>query len=302
MSADLPHVLHRSSVNAWDCDENGHLNVRYYIGKNYQGLIHLLATFGLNRHAIVALGGRIHLRNQHIRFHREARMAAPLIVRGQVLHVEDALVVAYTEIRNTQDDTLYTSFTTEIEILDVKKSVTLSFNLETHPEPFVVPDYAGIRSLGPGTKPTLNIDAALAVGYFETGRGTVLNEECDDGGRMEIYQYAGRIADAIPTFMAAMQSEEEFALRSSGELGGAVVEYRVDYYSALGAGERFVIISGLPSFTDKTLRLSHLIFNLETAELVLQCQGVGVALDLRTRRAVAFSADRRERMTARLLR
>jgi acyl-CoA thioester hydrolase len=167
---------------------------------------------------------------------------------------------------------------------------------------FTPPDYAAIRTLHAGEQSAQSIGAALAAGYFETGRGLVMNEECDVDGRMEIYQTAGRISDTIPAFMAAMQSAEEFSLRGSGELGSAVVEHRVDYYRDLTVGDRFVILSGLHSFGEKTMRLSHLLFNPESGVLALHSQGVGVALDLNARRAVPFSADRRQRMQARVVR
>ncbi|MDA0822874.1 MAG: thioesterase family protein, partial [Proteobacteria bacterium] len=128
-----------------------------------------------------------------------------------------------------------------------------------------------------------------------------MGEECTRGGDMEVHQYTGRISDAIPNLMASMQSNEEFALRSSGELGGAVVEIRIDYYNPLTVGSRFVILSGLRSFTQKTMRLSHLVFDLDRDRLVLHSQGIGVALDLKTRRAAAFSDDRIDRMHKRQL-
>jgi len=293
-------TLHRSTVNAWECDENAHLNVRFYIGKNHQGLIQLLAELGCSESVLDNFDLRIRLASQHIRFHREARLAVPLTVTGHLVNAGPRGVELYSEMRHGRDDTLYTSFASRIEI-ENSDGTPAAFELGRTGSRNPVPDYAAIRSLHEEPQPELDLERALACGYFETGRGVVMNHECDRGGCMEIFQYAGRISDTIPAFMSAMQSEEEFALRGSGELGSAVVENRADYYGVLNVGDRFVIVSGLRSFTEKTLRLSHLVFNLESGALVMHSQGIGVALDLKSRRAVPFSADRRARMQARLL-
>jgi hypothetical protein len=63
------------SVNQWECDENDHLNVRFYAHKVHQAIQVLLAQRGglARRPPPPAPGGTL-----HIRFLREARSATPL--------------------------------------------------------------------------------------------------------------------------------------------------------------------------------------------------------------------------------
>ncbi len=294
------HVIHRSNVNAWDCDENGHLNVRYYISKNAQGLTHLLADLGLPPSRLAELELRPRLVVQHVRYHREARVAAPLVGTGQFAGVAGGRVRVYSELHNSMDDTLYTTFNSEIEFSDVNgNSVTPPLERDCSAE--AVPEYGAVRSLPATAKPGLSRAQALAAGYVETGRGTVMADECDRGGRLEAYQYAARIADGIPNLMSTLQTPAEFALRAEGELGGAVIESRAVYHAEVHAGERFVLLSGLRSFAAKTMHLSHLLFNLETGALAFSSEGIGVALDLRSRRAVPFAAERLALMRERIV-
>lgn len=293
-------VIHRSNVNAWDCDENGHLNVRYYISKNAQGLTHLLAESGLSPSRLEALGLRARLLVQHVRYHREARVAAPLIGTGQFVGVAGERLHLYSEIHNSMDATLYTTFNSELEFIDSDgHSVMPPFDRDCNA--WEVPEHGAVRSLPATAKPDVSLDEALAAGYAETGRGTVMAQECDRAGRLEAYQYAARIADAIPNLMSTLQTPAEFALRAEGELGGAVIESRAAYYEELHAGERFVLLSGLRSFAAKTMHLSHLMFNLETNALAFSSAGIGVALDLRARRAVPFTAERQALMRERIV-
>jgi acyl-CoA thioester hydrolase len=293
-------VIHRSNVNAWDCDENGHLNVRYYIHKNYQGLTHLLAEFGLPPSRLAELELRPRLVTQHVRYQCEARVAAPLVGTGAFVGVAGKRLIVYSELRNSMDDMLYTTFNSELEICD-RDGHSVTPLLGPDCVAGEVPEHGAVRSLPAAAKPELSIEAARAAGYVETGRGTVMANECDRAGRLEAYEYAGRIADGIPNLMSTIQTAAEFALRAQGELGGAVIESRAVYHDELRAGERFVLLSGLCSFAAKTMHLSHLLFNLETNALAFSSEGIGVALDLRSRRAVPFAEERQALMRARLV-
>jgi acyl-CoA thioester hydrolase len=301
MNTDLPFVIHQSGSNAWDCDENGHLNVRYYFAKTYQGLIHLLAELGLTRNRLDSLNAKPVLVDQHVRLHKEVRLAVPVTIRGALVSQAGSRVTLYAEIRHSFEETLFATATSDFEITDRTSGEPIDVDTIRSITNFELPPEGMVKSLGPEDKPIFSAAQARDIGYIETARGTVMGEECNREGDMEAYQYTGRISDAIPNLMASMQSSEEFALRSSGELGGAVVEIRVDYYNPLTVGSRFVILSGLRSFTQKIMRLSHLVFDLDGDRLVLHSQGIAVALDLKTRRAVAFSDDRIERMHKRQL-
>ena len=293
-------VIHRSNVNAWECDENGHLNVRFYIAKTFDGIVHLLADAGITPAWLATRDARVVPRSQHVRYLREARVATPFVGVGRIVRHAAHRVTVYSELRDSMDDTVYTTFTTDVEIVDGSGAPVTAVVDPAHCEP-VIPDYGAVRSLPPEGEPQFDVDAALAAGYVETGRGTVRVDECDRGGRLEPYQFAARIADAIPNFMGTMQSAEEFALRASGELGGAVIESRADYFADVPLGHRLVVLSGLRSFGEKTMRLTHLVFDLDADVLAFHSQGIAVALDLKARRAVPFAPDRMERMQKRLV-
>jgi acyl-CoA thioester hydrolase len=302
MNIELPYLIHRSAVNKWECDENGHLNVRYFFAKTHQGLTHLLAELGLTKAVLNSSNAKAKIANQHVRLHREILQGVPVTIRGGLISHDDAKLVLYSEIRHTQDDTLFTTVTTSLHIVDVDTGALRGLEIGAAVNAIDVPEVGMIRSLQPESEPDTSVAMAATLGYLETARGTVMAEECDQTEEMENYQYAGHIADAIPNFMSTIQSVEELALRSAGELGGAVIEIRVDYYAPLAPGKRFVILSGLRSFTVKTMRMSHLFFDLDTDRLVLHSQGIAVALDLKARRAVPFTDDRIARMTTRQLR
>ena len=75
----------RSSVQTWECDQMGHMNVQFYVAKAEDGLAALASALGLGHHVQRREGTVLVAREHHIRFHRELRPGAPFVVRGGVL-------------------------------------------------------------------------------------------------------------------------------------------------------------------------------------------------------------------------
>jgi len=85
---------YRGSVNAWECDENDHLNVRFYLAKANQGLPFVLDAIGLPAAALLKMDAHPRIRAQHVRFLKEARPAVPLTVyAGLVAHQDHQLTL-----------------------------------------------------------------------------------------------------------------------------------------------------------------------------------------------------------------
>ena len=66
------------SVNRWECDENDHLNVRFFAQKIQQTLQFGLIEAGLATPDNVLSVCRC-IKNKHMRFIAEARMAVPIV-------------------------------------------------------------------------------------------------------------------------------------------------------------------------------------------------------------------------------
>ena len=85
-------ALYRGNVNTWECDENGHLNVKFYSSKVGEGMGVLAEQIGLGRDVLAGLNARLSVDEQHLRFLREVHPGAALHGRGGVVEAgEDAL-------------------------------------------------------------------------------------------------------------------------------------------------------------------------------------------------------------------
>src|SRR2546421_309752 len=74
-SGDLGEAVEvwRGSVAMWECDAMGHLNVGFYVAKSVEGLAALAAELGMPGAFAADARATLIVREQHIRFLREAR-------------------------------------------------------------------------------------------------------------------------------------------------------------------------------------------------------------------------------------
>ena len=81
--------LWRGCCNAWECDEMGHMNVRFYLARAHEGLAGLLAAMGMEGALRQGAEATAIAMDHHVRFLREARAGAPLVMTGGVLTLQE---------------------------------------------------------------------------------------------------------------------------------------------------------------------------------------------------------------------
>jgi acyl-CoA thioester hydrolase len=269
------------SVNAWECDENAHLNVRFFAEKVAQAWTVFFGDYPQP-------GGLPQLESQHIRFVREALIATPLRIECAVLPGTARCEVLSLVYNNLTHEPL-AGFLSRFAGPVPEGAPTAE-----------APDWASPRGLDPDDPypdPT-DHQAAAAVGFQTMGRGVVATLECDARGRLLPHNYLGRLSDGMPNLWAFLADPGDAAPR----LGGAALEYRLQLFAPLARDDVFRHVSGIRAVANKTQHMVHMIFNETTGELSARAEVIGVAMDLSSRRAVPISAERRERMNRLMLR
>ena len=77
----------RGGVNTWECDEMGHMNVRFYVARMMEGLAELAHVAGLEHAFRPNAPSTLAPRDQHIRFIKEAHAGKPWTMTACVLEV-----------------------------------------------------------------------------------------------------------------------------------------------------------------------------------------------------------------------
>ncbi len=289
-------TTYQGSVNRWECDENDHLNVRFYLQKIHQGLV-IAAQNILRLDAGSAANILSQLRCHHIRYLREARIAVPLVAKCGVIAWTKPRLQLLTHLQHAQTGELMATFVSDFE-LDEKQSEQLT----APPRSALVEldENSGARGVAAQTSAyaALGADEALAYGYRQVGAGVIGADECDAEGRLLHWHYMGRTSDGMPNFWSATQSQAELQARTEGYVGGAVLEYRMQFHCQLHCGDIFTHLAAVGEIGHKTQSISHLFYHANSGELAMSAEAMGISLDLQTRRSVPIPPDRRERMQA----
>jgi acyl-CoA thioester hydrolase len=277
-------LFYRSSVNRWECDENDHLNVRFYIEKHWQILAAGAHDLGMNGDP---LDLQASISVQHLRFLKESRLAAPLSGFAGVVNSNDAGIDVLTELRH--------SFTDEVLCTCVHRITGI-----TTAATDVLPDYAqgkGIADEDP-VYARLALHELSDLGFTPISLGVVATSECGPAGVMAVHNYMGRISDGMPHLWGQLQAQPDVIDDTEG---GAVLEFRIRYHRPLLSAHCFTVFSGIMKVGAKVQNFVHLMFDTTSGKISASAEAVGVRMDLRQRRAKTLARDRQALLTERML-
>lgn len=286
-----------TAVNTWQCDENNHLNVQFYTEFAHEASASLLSHLGFGPRAQRAAGVVTRPDDDHVRYLREFRVVEPVEVHSAPVEVGERDLVAYHEVRNPAKNEIAATIRRRIAC---DCAWPADFRARAEAACIALPATARPRSVGQLSLPDLHLSQAAWVGLIEVGRTQITPDECDERGEFLPRHQFGRYSDGAPVLWnhlgfdrAAMQERQE---------GSVVVEMLNHYRRPLRAGDLAVVMSGLATFTDKTITFTHFLFEAETGTLAACAEAVGMKFDQKIRKIMTFPPEDRARMEARRLR
>ncbi|MEZ5938024.1 MAG: thioesterase family protein [Hyphomonadaceae bacterium] len=294
--------VYRGSANTWECDEMGHMNVRFYLSRMMEGLMELAHVVGMPHAFGAQARSTLAPRDQNIRYMREAKAGESLTMTAQVVDVADSSVLIFQRMDHADGRTCAT-YTTWVDHIDISanqpfpwapkvKEAWLALKAET-------PDGLGPRSLQLDAPPAKNatVEIAEELGAPVIGRCVVQPTQCDLRGRMLPEFFIGRVSDSVGHLLKNWREQVADAARARGETittGGAVLEARWVYRAWPAAGDRIVIRSGLGFIDDKTHSIVHWLLDPTTGQAWATCQVVAITFDLAARKIVPTTPEAAE--------
>lgn len=301
----LPGVeIWRGGVNTWDCDEMGHMNVRHYVVRAQEGLIGMAAELGLPHAFSPHANATLLVKEQHIRFLREAHAGAPLYMLGGVIEMSEAEARILQLLIHPASGELAATFQTTVVHATPRDGQPFPWPKVARERAealkIAVPERAQARSidLSPFT-PTASLARADAMGLARIGLGGLLPSDCDVFGRMRTEQFIGRVSDGIGTFIHPFRDVVvEHAEHKPQRMGGAVLEYRIVHLAWPRAGDRIEIRSGLLGTDARTMRVVHWMLDPATGEPWGTSEAVAITFDLDARKVVPVTDAARAALAA----
>jgi acyl-CoA thioester hydrolase len=302
----LPGVeIWRGGVNTWDCDEMGHMNVRFYVVRAMEGLAGLAAEMGLPHAFAPHANATLVVREHHIRFLKEAHAGAPLHMLGGVIEIGESEAKLLQLLVHSATGELAATFQTTVAHVTPREG-------EAFPWPSIVrerakaltveiPERAQARSvdLSPAV-PQASLARADDLGLTRISLGALSTGECDAFGRMRAEQFIGRVSDGIGAFIAPLRDiVADAADPALGRVGGAVLEYRIVYLAWPRLGDRLEVRSGLIGSEGRVMRCAHWLLNPDTGQAWATSTVSAITFDLDARKAVSISPAAATRLAER---
>ena len=289
----------RGSVAAWECDAMGHLNVGFYAARSMEALAGLAAELGLPRAFTPSASATLIVKEQYIRFLREARVNAPIAITGGVLSMDESEARLLFVMRHV-DGAMAATFQTVVTHATSRegRAFPWSDRARARAEALAttVPEGGGPRSIGLEPVTTeASLARAEALGLPVTGRGAVLAAHCDPFGRMLTEGFMQRLSGAIPNLFATNlfgqggRAGDDSARRPNQ--GGAAMEYRILHHAWPRAGDRLQLRSGIGGGEARIQRIFHWILDPASGRPWATAQAISVAFDLLTRKIITFGDD-----------
>ena len=285
----------RGGVNTWECDEMGHMNVRFYVTKAVEGLVGLAAALGLPHAFAAHAGSTLMVREQHIRFLREARAGAALHMTGGVLEMGEDEARVLMLLWHSDSGALAASFQTVVAHVTPAEGRAFPWAPGTRALAaglmIDLPDQAMSRSVAlDPVLSTASLARADELDLIRISQGAIAPADCDLYGRMRPEQFIGRVSDGIPRLIRSFrETVVNAAAEPPGRVGGAVLEYRLIHLDWPRAGDRFEIRSGLKDAEPRTKRMIHWMIDPDSGKPWGVSEAVAVTFDLDTRKIVPIT-------------
>jgi len=292
----LPGVeIWRGGVNTWDCDEMGHMNVRFYVARAMEGLAGLAAELGLPHAFSPYANATLVVREQHIRFLREAHAGAALHMLGGVIEITDTEARLLQLLVHTATGQLAATFQTTVAHVTPREGEAFPWRGVTRQRAealkIEVPELARARSLDLApVETTASLPRADDLGLKRIGLGALSPTDCDVFGRMRAEQFIGRVSDGIGAFIGPFRDTVvAHAEAKPGRVGGAVLEYRIVQLAWPRAGDRVELRSGLVGSDSRAMRVVHWMLDPTTGQPWGTSEAVAITFDLDARKVVPIS-------------
>ncbi len=284
-------------VNTWECDEMGHMNVRFWLAKGLEALAGLAARLGMPAAFTGREGATLVVREQHMRFLREARAGVGLTATAGVVEMGETDARLLVVMRHMSGEP---AATFQIVVGHVS-----SADLRPFPWPgrmrvagealkVEVPAYAAARSidLAPVTATTASLARAEELGLKRIGLGTIQPQETDAFGRMRGEMFIGRVSDGVARLFGNDRPGPALAPgEAPRRIGGAVLEYRVAHADWPRMGDHVEIRSGFADCTSRTRRVFHWMVDPVSGKAWGSAEAVVVSFDLDARKVVEISPE-----------
>jgi acyl-CoA thioester hydrolase len=270
----------------------GHLNVGFYVAKCMEALVGLAAELGMPHAFSPYADATLIVREQHIRFLREAHAGARLSIDGGVLEMGEDEARLLLLMRHDTGE-LAASFHLLVAHATPRDARAFPWPTRVRERArglrIETPEKARPRSvlLGP-IESRASLPRARDLGLKRIAMGAIRPADCDAFGRMRTETLMARLSDGI---VHLFDGTPPGTAPEGRRLGGVALEYRMIYLEWPRLGDRFELRSGTKGGDSRVRRLVHWFLDPTTGKAWGAAEAVAASFDLDARKIVTLSDE-----------
>ena len=276
-------LCYRGSVEAWEIDHMGHMNVQFYLKKAMHAVRIFFLKVGISYSESINYNSVFSLDSSHLRYLKEQKAGAPIYIEASIHSLSKNSFSIALIMKELLSKEPCASFLLSYKLnrnmneslLSKLKKCHLRFGMK-------MPTYGMPRGLAsPKVTTKASIEVADKIGMKETFLGVARGEYVDEDCLIGPENYMSIISNAVPNILSNALSTVD-----KSRFGGAALEYAFDYKSFGSLGTPLIVRSGLIDLGNKTFTWLHWIFDVKTNELLVEAKALVIALDLKERKSI----------------
>ena len=286
---------HRGLIFPWNCDNYGHMNVRFYWDHFDDSAFQTWTVLGCSPElfadaSIHAVTGR-----NTINYISEMAAGTFFVITAGLTRIGNRSVTFTHRMHNAKTAELCATMTGTEVMFDpqTRKSTEIPADLRQRLNELLIDSAEPSHPEPPDANPN-------APGHWhDVHRALVFPWRCDHFGHMNARWYGHHFDDG-GFHLYAMAGVDVAGLQARN-IALVTLVTDLTYVREMAAGTLFVIRSGFSHVGSKSTKLIHRAFNVANQELCATMESVDVAFDMETRKAVALPENIRESLLANLV-
>ncbi|MEX1035321.1 MAG: thioesterase family protein [Sneathiella sp.] len=281
-------ACYRGNVNAWECDQMGHMNVQFYMARGSEAFGHFQNALGLSPALIRREKKGLRFKSLRIQFKSEVHAGSVLHGICGMREVVGDILHGFIQLYDTAFDRLsaifeftavYTDFVSDdvLPLPDPLRDAAESL-CDEHPDIYRPAPFVGTLM------PSTSLDH-----MFESSRSSVNVWECDIFNHIDMRYVVGYFSDAATHVIGAVGLTRAEIRRRN--LGSAALDYYTEFHAPVKMSAPIVLKSGLISAERKIFRFGHNLVDLDSGKIAVTTTVVGCYFDMTLRKSVPLPEE-----------
>ena len=286
----------RAIVFPWNCDNYGHMNVRFFFDHFDDASFHSWPAIGCPQTFLAEHGVSTVMARYVVNYVNEVAPGTLLVISSALTRVGNRSVAFTHEMRNCETGDLCATMDAVEVLFDTQSRASTVM-----PEPVrdklmsLLVETDGVS----GVKKPLQSNPQATGNWHEVHRGLVFPWRCDHYGHMNARWYAHHFDDGGFHLFSMAGVNVSGLLEQKRALVTAQTE--INFIKELNPGELFVVRSGFSHVGTKSARHLHRMYNVQDGTLHATMEGTDVMFDLEQRAAIVIPDELRQIIGANLI-